>query len=296
MKTIRPTEESARDFYSYMAGAVVPRPIAFVSSMSKEGNVNLSPFSFFNVVSAHPPLLMFAPLNSMRDNSTKNTLDNVLEHDEVVIHIVNYALLEQMSLSSTPYPKGVNEFQKSGLKEVPSEMVSPPRVAEAPVAFECKVRQAIPLGDEGGAGHLVLCEVLLLHIHEEVLDEKGKIQSQKLDAIGRMGANDYCRASGDALFELIRPVKDLGIGVDQLPESIRKSPILTGSSLAKLAGVTALPTAADAEKYRKDANIQQILRQYEAETAQRTEAMHRLAQQLLEKGEVEKAWAALLSL
>lgn len=295
MKSIHPADVSARDFYSYMVGAVVPRPIAFVSSISKEGKVNLSPYSFFNAVSAKPPILIFAPVNSMRDNSTKNTLDNVLEHDEVVINIVNHTILEQMSLASTAYPKGVNEFAKSGLTEIPSQLVKPPRVAESPVAFECKVKQVIALGEEGGAGNLVICEVLLAHIHDEVLDEKGSIHPQKLDAIGRMGGNFYCRASGDAIFEVIRPVKAQGIGVDQLPEAIRKSKILTGSNLAKLAGVSSIPDLEHSQQYVSDPAIQQMLKQHEGNAEKLTEAMHRLAQQFLDKGQTEKAWAALLS-
>ncbi|MEK6479557.1 flavin reductase family protein [Catalinimonas sp. 4WD22] len=294
MKSIYPADVSARDFYSYMVGAVVPRPIAFVSSISADGKVNLSPFSFFNAVSAKPPILIFAPVNSMRDNSTKNTLDNVLEQDEVVINIVNYAILEQMSLASTAYPKDVNEFAKSGLTEVPSQLVKPPRVAEAPVAFECKVKQVIALGEEGGAGNLVICEVLLVHISEEILDEKGNIHPQKLDAVGRMGGNFYCRASGDAVFEVIRPVKAHGIGVDQLPEAIRKSSILTGSNLAKLASVSAIPDREHSQQYISDPATQQILKQHESNPEKLTEAMHRLAQQFLDKGEIEKAWGALI--
>lgn len=293
MKSIHPADVSARDFYSYMVGAVVPRPIAFVSSISADGKVNLSPYSFFNAVSAKPPILIFAPVNSMRDNSTKNTLDNVLEHDEVVINIVNHTILEQMSLASTAYPKGVNEFAKAGLTEVASQLVKPPRVAESPVAFECKVKQVIALGEEGGAGNLVICEVLLVHIHEEILDEKGNIHPQKLDAIGRMGGNFYCRASGDAVFEVIRPVKEHGIGVDQLPEAIRKSNILTGNSLAKLASVSAIPSRERSQQYISDPLIQQILKQHKGNTERLAEATHKLAQQFLEQGQTEKAWAAL---
>ncbi|MDF9800880.1 flavin reductase (DIM6/NTAB) family NADH-FMN oxidoreductase RutF [Catalinimonas alkaloidigena] len=294
MKSIRPADVSARDFYSYMVGAVVPRPIAFVSSISAEGRVNLSPYSFFNAVSAKPPILIFAPVNSMRDGSTKNTLDYVLEHDEVVINIVNHTMLEQMSLASTAYPKGVNEFAKSGLTEAASQLVKPPRVAESPVAFECKVKQVIPLGDEGGAGNLVICEVLLVHIHEEVLDEKGNIHPQKLNAIGRMGGSFYCRASGDAVFEVIRPIKEHGIGVDQLPEAIRKSSILTGSNLAKLATVAAIPDLDHVQRYAEDSEIQRTLKQYSTDSRQLTEAIHRLAQQYLDKGDTDKAWGALI--
>ncbi len=295
MKSIHPTDVSARDFYSHMVSAVVPRPIAFVSSVSGDGKVNLSPFSFFNAVSAKPPILIFAPVNSMRDGSTKNTLDNVLEHDEVVVNIINYTIVEQMSLASTAYPKGVNEFIKSGLTEISSELVKPPRVAEAPVAFECKVKQVIPLGEEGGAGNLVVCEVLLMHVNEDILDENGSIHPQKLDAVGRMGGNLYCRASGEAIFETLRPDRELGIGVDQLPEAIRKSDILTGSNLAKLANIKAVPNLEDLKIYQEDSQIQSLLAQHKEKPAGQTKAIHSLVQEFLEKGEIQKAWAVLLS-
>ncbi|MFP4094517.1 MAG: flavin reductase family protein [Cyclobacteriaceae bacterium] len=289
MKSIRPGDVSARDFYSYMVGAVVPRPIAFVSSMSRDGKVNLSPYSFFNAFSAKPPVLVFGPVNSMRDGSTKNTLDNVLEHEEVTVNIVNYNMVEQMSLASTAYPKGINEFGKSGLTEAPAELVKPPRVAEAPVSFECKVNQVIHLGQEGGAGNLVICEVLLIHIKDEVLDEKGSINPQKLDAVGRMGGSYYCRASGEAIFETLRPDREHGIGVDQLPEAIRKSSILTGGDLAKLANVPQLPSSADLTQYQNEPEIKTV------KASGNTEHQHKLAQQYIRSGATAKAWAVLLA-
>jgi flavin reductase (DIM6/NTAB) family NADH-FMN oxidoreductase RutF len=288
MKSIRPGDISARDFYSYMVGAVVPRPIAFVSSMSKDGKVNLSPYSFFNAFSAQPPVLVFGPVNSMRDGSTKNTLDNVLEHEEVTVNIVNYPMVEQMSLASTAYPKGINEFAKSGLTEATSELVKPPRVAEAPVSFECKVSQVIHLGKEGGAGNLVICEILLIHIKEEVLDEKGSIDPQKLDAVGRMGGSFYCRASGDAIFETLRPDREHGIGVDQLPEDIRSSSILTGGDLAKLANVPQLPSSLEFSQYQDEPEIKAL------KASGNVENQHKLAQKYIRSGKIDKAWAVLL--
>jgi flavin reductase (DIM6/NTAB) family NADH-FMN oxidoreductase RutF len=288
MKSIRPADVSARDFYSYLVGAVVPRPIAFVSSMSKDGKVNLSPYSFFNAFSAKPPVLVFGPVNSMRDGSTKNTLDNVLEHEEVTVNIVNYPMVEQMSLASTAYPKGINEFGKSGLTEVPSELVKPPRVAEAPVSFECKVSQVIYLGQEGGAGNLVICEVLLIHIQDKVLDDEGSIDPQKLDAVGRMGGSFYCRASGDAIFETLRPDPEHGIGVDQLPEAIRTSSILTGGDLAQLANVPRLPSPANLAQYQQEPEIKTI------KASGNIVHQHQLAQQYIRSGNIDKAWAILL--
>ncbi|MEQ9437810.1 MAG: flavin reductase family protein [Cyclobacteriaceae bacterium] len=295
MKVIRPDEVSARDFYGYMTDAVVPRPIAFVSSMSASGKVNLSPFSFFNAVSSQPPMMIFSPVNSMRDGSTKNTLDNVHEHPEVVINIVNYALVQQMSLTSTAYEKGVNEFVKSGLTEVPSEMVKPPRVGESPVAFECSVRQVLPLGKGGGAGNLVICEVLLVHVNEDVLGDNGRIDPNCLDAIGRMGGSLYCRAHGDAVFDMPRPGQHLGVGVDQLPEAIRMSTVLSGSDLAQLASVSCIPDKTITQQHADDATIQAALLRYEQDVERSPEIMHWAAKNLLTEGETEKAWAALLS-
>ena len=294
MKIIHPSKVSTQDFYRYMVSAVVPRPIAFVSSMSAEGKINLSPYSFFNAVSSKPPILIFSPVNSVRDGSTKNTLDNVLEHPEVVINIVNHALVKQMSLTSTAYKKGVNEFGKAGLTEVPSETVKPPRVAESPVAFECQVKQVVPLGEGSGAGNLVICEVLLVHVNEEILDEDGTIDPLRLDAVGRMGGSAYCRANGDAIFETLRPVREKGVGVDQLPEAIRTSTVLSGSDLAQLANVPKIPNGDLVQRYRNESTIQAALTRYEQDATHSPEIMHWAAKNYLSRDETEKAWAALL--
>ena len=288
---IDPREYSTSEFYGYLTSAVVPRPIAFASTMSREGKVNLSPYSFFNAFSSNPPILVFSPVNSTRDNTTKNTLDNVREHNEVVINIVNYAMVQQMSLASAAYPKGVNEFVKAGFTEVSSERVKPPRVAESPVAFECKVQQVIALGEAGGAGHLVICEVLLAHVREEVLDEEQKIDLQRLDAVGRMGGNLYCRASGDALFEVTRPGRETAIGIDQLPAYIRESAVLTGSDLAQLAGVPAVPDEALLRKYANNTQVKSVLAHPNS-----VKLAHQTAQDLIGRGEVEVAWAVLLTI
>ena len=294
MPIIDPQQFSTSEFYQYMIEAVVPRPIAFASTVDADGRVNLSPYSFFNAVSSNPPMLVFSPVNRTRDNTRKHTLDNVQAHPEVVINVVNYAVAEQMSLTSTEYERGVDEFVKAGLTPLPSERVRPPRVAECPAAFECRVQQVIPLGSEGGAGHLVVCEILLAHISEAVLDGEQRIDPHKLDAIGRMGGNLYCRASGKALFEIARPVREKGIGVDQLPQPIRESSVLTGRDLAQLANVAQVPDAAARQAYADDPRLSRTWRLYSLTPETLPRKMHELAQDFLRRGEVMKAWAALL--
>jgi len=245
MKTIDPKAVSTAALHGYMLGAVTPRPIAFASTIDSAGNVNLSPFSFFNVFSANPPIMIFSPARRGRDNTTKHTYENVLQVKEVVINIVNYDIVQQMSLSSTEYGKGVNEFEKAGLTPLASQTIKPPRVAESPVQFECRVNEVISLGTEGGAGNLVICEVLKMHINEAVLDADGKIDPVKLDAVSRMGGNWYSRAK-QGMFEVPKPLSRLGIGFDQLPEAIRTSKLLTGNDLAMLANVEVLPKGAKA--------------------------------------------------
>ena len=245
MKTIDPKALSTAALHGYMLGAVTPRPIAFASTIDVDGNVNLSPFSFFNVFSANPPIMIFSPARRGRDNTTKHTYENVLQVKEVVINIVNYDIVQQMSLSSTEYGKGINEFEKAGLTPLASQTIKPPRVAESPVQFECRVNEVISLGTEGGAGNLVICEVLKMHINEAVLDADGKIDPVKLDAVSRMGGNWYSRAK-QGMFEVPKPLSRLGIGFDQLPEAIRTSKLLTGNDLAMLANVEVLPKGAKA--------------------------------------------------
>lgn len=245
MKTIDPKAVSTAALHGYMLGAVTPRPIAFASTIDSAGNVNLSPFSFFNVFSANPPIMIFSPARRGRDNTTKHTYENVLQVKEVVINIVNYDIVQQMSLSSTEYGKGVNEFEKAGLTPLASQTIKPPRVAESPVQFECRVNEVISLGTQGGAGNLVICEVLKMHINEAVLDADGKIDPVKLDAVSRMGGNWYGRAK-QGMFEVPKPLSRLGIGFDQLPEAIRTSKLLTGNDLAMLANVEVLPKGAKA--------------------------------------------------
>lgn len=268
--------------HGYLLGAVAPRPIAFASTIDREGNVNLSPFSFFNCFGANPPILVFSPARRGRDNTTKHSYENVLEVPEVAINIVSYAMVQQASLASTEYPKGVNEFIKAGFTQVPSVMIKPPRVGESPVTFECKVLQVIKTGDQGAAGNLVICEVLLAHIKEEVLDPDGRINPFKLDAVARMGGDWYCRAQGDALFTVPKPLEKIGIGIDQLPEKIRNSKVLTGNDLGMLGNTEHIP---ETKPLSKD----------EQETITRgNEAVHRMAKQYLQSGKLNEAWNLLL--
>jgi flavin reductase (DIM6/NTAB) family NADH-FMN oxidoreductase RutF len=280
---INPKEVGVGKMHSYLLGAIAPRPIAFASTIDKEGNVNLSPFSFFNCFGANPPILIFSPARRGRDNTTKHSYENVLEVPEVVINIVDYAMVQQMSLASTEYPKGVNEFIKAGFTQVTSSLVKPPRVGESPAAFECKVLDVIKTGDQGAAGNLVICEVVLAHIKDEILDAEGKIDPTKLDAVARMGGDWYCRANGDALFKVPKPLDKIGIGIDQLPEEIRNSKILTGNDLGILANVERIP---ERENSLTSEDKQAI--------SSGRESVHKLVQQYLQQGRVSEAWRLLI--
>mgnify|MGYP005846392723 CR=1 FL=1 len=292
IKTVSPKEISIAEFHAYLLSAIAPRPIAFASTIDSAGNVNLSPFSFFNAFGANPPILIFSPARRVRDNTIKHTLENVRETGEVVINVVNYAMVEQTSLASTEYEKGVNEFVKAGFSQVPSTLIKPPRVGESPVAFECKVKQIIETGSEGGAGNLVICEVILAHIHENILDEKGKIDTRKIDLVGRMGAEWYCRANGEALFEIPKPLLTKGIGIDQLPEAIRDSPVLTGNNLGRLANVEKLPDQDLVKSYR---NSQLEMLKERSSPENWLSEKHKLAQKYLEQGKIQEAWLILLA-
>lgn len=292
MKTIDPAEIATRNLHGYLLGAIAPRPIAFASTIDQEGKVNLSPYSFFNVFGSNPPTLIFSPSRRVRDNSNKHTLENIREVPEVVINIVNYAIVQQMSLSSTEYEKGVNEFTKSGLTPAPSQQVRPPRVAESPASFECKVKQVIETGTEGGAGNLIICEIVMVHIDESILDESGVIDPFRLDAVGRMGGNWYCRAQGEALFEVAKPLRNKGIGVDQIPEPIRLSAFLTGNHLGKLGNVETLPTLNP--QTQNDPLVSPILQAYPEGLPERSKQLHLLAGRFLQEDRVAEAWQVLL--
>lgn len=294
MLSIDPKDIPVPKLHGYLLGAVGPRPIAFASTIDKNGNPNLAPFSFFNVFSANPPVLIFSPARSGRTNITKHTHDNVKEIAEVVVNIVSYEMVHQASLASAEYPKGINEFTKAGFTPVPSVKVKPFRVKESPVQLECKVNQVIELGPNGGAGNLVICEVVMMHINENVLDANGVIDQQKIDLVARMGGNWYCRAHGDALFEVAKPLTQIGIGVDSLPASVRHSKFLTGNHLGMLGNVEALPNETDVNEY-KLTELSHLFVSAGAGTAALEEQLHKQAATLLDKGDVTHAWMTLLA-
>ena len=293
MLTIEPGKISTGLLHSHLLGAVAPRPIAFASTMDKHGRPNLSPFSFFNVFGVNPPLAIFSPARRVKDNTIKHTLENVMETGEVVINIVNYAMVRQASLASTEYAKGINEFEKSGFTAIPSEKVKPFRVKESPVQLECKVNEIIHTGYEGGAGNLVICEIVLIHISEDVLDDKGKIDQHKIDVVGRLGGDWYVRANGNALFEVEKPLTTMGIGVDQLPESIRLSNVLTGNNLGQLGNVEQVPSGEESKTFIQSADWRALVDKYELNKLM--EQPHEVAKKLLEMGRVKEAWHWLIS-
>ncbi|MDX1446561.1 flavin reductase family protein [Lishizhenia sp.] len=294
MYSIEPKELEIPHLHHLLLGAVGPRPIAFASTVDAEGNPNLSPFSFFNVFSANPPIMVFSPARSGRTNTTKDTYDNVKEHPECVINIVNYDIVEQMSLSSSPYAKGVNEFTKSGLTPIASDIVKPFRVKESPVQFECKVNEVIELGDGGGAGNLVICEVVKIHIREDLLTENKRIDQTKIDLVARMGGNWYCRADKNSMFEITKPITTIGIGYDNLPADILNSEILSANDLAKLAGVTELPNETDVNEH-KLIELSDLFVSLEEDQAKLEQELHKLAKQQLQENNIEDAWKTLLS-
>lgn len=294
MVTYDPKELPIPKLHQYLLGAIGPRPIAFASTIDAEGNNNLSPFSFFNVFSASPPILIFSPARNGRTNTTKDTYNNVKEVAEVVINIVNYDILHQMSLSSSPYPPEVDEFVKAGFTPIPSETIRPMRVKESPVQFECKVNQVIELGDQGGAGNLVICEVTKIHISEDVLDENGMIDQKKINLVARMGGNWYCHANEASMFEITKPITTIGIGFDQLPADVRTSKVLNGNDLAQLAGVTELPNETDVNEY-KLLELSEIFLTLEDEPAKLEATLHERAKQLIAENDITAAWLTLLA-
>ncbi|KAA5827875.1 flavin reductase family protein [Algibacter amylolyticus] len=289
MPSIDPKSLSTSKLHGYLLSAIAPRPIAFASTMDAEGNPNLSPFSFFNVFSANPPILIFSPARRVKNNTTKHTLQNAEITKEVVINVVNYNMVHQMSLSSTEYPEGVNEFEKAGLTMLKSDLVKPFRVAEAPVQFECKVNEIVKLGSQGGAGNLIICEVVKLHIDDAVLDENGAIDQNKLDLIARAGGSYYSRAK-DGFFEIPKPIATLGIGVDALPEGVKNSTVLTGNDLGMLGNIEALPTQESITTF-----IEDVAERYPNIASVTAIEKHKLAKNYLSFGDVESAIKVLLS-
>jgi flavin reductase (DIM6/NTAB) family NADH-FMN oxidoreductase RutF len=294
MLSLDPKELPIPKLHQLLLGAIGPRPIAFASTIDENGNHNLSPFSFFNVFSANPPILIFSPARSGRTNETKDTYKNVKKVPEVVINIVTYDIVQQMSLSSSPYAPEVDEFVKAGFTSLESELVRPRRVAESPVQFECKVNQVIELGSEGGAGNLIICEVVKMHINENVLDINGLIDQHKINLVARMGGNWYCHANEASMFEVVKPLTTVGIGFDNLPSDILTSSILTKNDLGLLAGIEKLPNETDVNEY-KLVELNNYFVSLDNEPVQLELALHKHAQGLLTEGKLEEAWMTLLA-
>ena len=294
MLSLKTEDLSAVDLQNYLQYAIAPRPICFASTIDAEGNINLSPFSFFNMFSTKPPICVFSPSRRVRDNTTKHTLENVLQVKECVINIVNYDMVQQMSLASTEYAKGVNEFEKAGFTMLKSDLVRPPRVAEAPVQFECVVNEVISLGDKHGAGNLILAEIKLIHINEDILDGTGKIDQQKIDLVARLGGDWYCRVTNDNLFKVAKPLAKLGIGVDRLPQSVRLSKVLTGNDLGMLGNVEQLPSDEDIDLISANPEVKEVLDATIGDSTNRERELHELAKKFLNIGAVELALKVVL--
>lgn len=294
MRTIIPKEIPVPELHQYLVGSVAPRPIAFASTMSKEGVPNLAPYSFFNCFGSNPPTLIFSSNRRVTGNTTKDTLHNVEATGEVVINVVTHSFIRQMTLASISYPEEVSEFEKSGLTPIESLKVKPYRVKESPVQFECKVKQILPLGEEGGAGNLIICNVELLHINEAVFDEKGKIDPQKMDLMGRMGRAFYVRAHGPNIMKFYQPYNVLGVGFDQLPEKLRHSPVLTGNELAFIAALEMLPSPKECEEEMEDMIVKEIATRFANDPEGLTYNLHQYGRELIQENRVDKAARVLL--
>lgn len=284
MRIIDPNAIATKDMHQFLLGAVAPRPIAFASTINEDGTPNLAPYSFFNAFSSNPPIVVFSSNRRVANNTTKDTLHNIEQNKEVVINVVNYAIVRQMAVASVTYPEDVSEFEKAGLTGIPSDLVKPLRVKESPVQMECRVKEIITLGESGGAGHLIICDVLRMHIDEAVIDQdKNRINPHKIDLVGRMGRAYYARASGDAIFTVIQSVVDIPIGFDKLPESVRKSTVLTGNDLGRLAGQMHYPSIEEAQE-----RLAPEMAELKGEVA------HQKAQELIAQEQVEDALALLI--
>lgn len=287
LKEIKPAEAQ-----NYLQHAIAPRPVCFASTIDKEGKVNLSPFSFFNLFSSNPPIVIFSPARRVRDNTTKHTLQNVLEVPEVVINIADYDMVQQVSLASCEFPKEVNEFDKAGFTTEKATLVRPPMVKESKIKMECKVLEVKPLGSEGGAGNLVICEVLCMHIDESILGENNMIDQTKIHHIARLGGDWYCKVDGNNLFKVAKPNMQLGIGVDAIPADIRNSSILTGNNLGQLANVNEIPFV---DPTFNDDKLKNIIQYFSINPDEMDIELQRYAKELLDAGKVAEAWQVLLA-
>ena len=288
LQTLAPMQKQ-----QWLQHAIAPRPVCFASTIDKEGNVNLSPFSFFNLFSSNPPIVVFSPARRVRDNTTKHTLQNVLEVPEVVINIVDYDMVQQVSLSSCEFPKGVNEFVKAGFTQEAATLVQPPMVKESKVKMECKVVEVKPLGSEGGAGNLVICEVVRMHVDDSILNaEASMIDQRKLHHIARLGGDWYCKVDEQSLFHVAKPNTQLGIGIDALPETVRNSSVLTGNNLGQLANVHEYPTV---DATFDDERLTNIIQYFSINPDEMDKELHKYAKELLDAGKVNEAWQVLLA-
>ena len=294
MQSIDPKELPIPRLHQLLLGAIGPRPIAFASTIDANGQHNLAPFSFFNVFSANPPILVFSPARSGRTGQSKDTYNNAKAVPEVVINVVNYNMVHQMSLASSPYAPEVDEFVKAGFTALPSEKIKPLRVAQAPVQFECKVNEIIELGQEGGAGNLIICEVVQIHLDPNILNEQGLIDQHKIDLVARMGGDWYCRADQNSMFEIKKPITTCGIGYDALPSDIKNSTVLSANDLGQLAGIEALPNETDVNEY-KLIELAPLFLELEDDAKALEAALHQRAKELLSQNELEAAWLTLLS-
>jgi flavin reductase (DIM6/NTAB) family NADH-FMN oxidoreductase RutF len=292
-KTLILKNISTSEAQNFLQHAIAPRPICFASTIDLKGNVNLSPFSFFNMFSTHPPVVIFSPARRIRNNTTKHSLQNIMEVPEVAINIVVYDMIQQVSLSSCEYSKETDEFLKSGFTKEPSLLIKPPRVKESPVQMECKVLEVKPLGTEGGAGNLIIAEVLMMHINENILDKNGKIDQHKINHVARLGDNWYAKISADNLFEVEKPNTELGIGLDNLPESVKNSKLLTGNHLGQLANVHEIPFI---DPSFQDEKLKNIFLYYSLNPEEMEKELHLYAADLLNEGKVKEAWQVLLAL
>jgi len=295
MKTIIPNEIEIKDLHQFIVGAIAPRPIAFASTVNENGQTNLAPYSFFNAFSSNPPILVFSSNRKVKGNTTKDTLHNVQTNGEVVINVVNYDIVQQMAIASVSYPSDISEFDKSGLTPIASQFVKPARVKESPVQFECKVKEIITLGEHGGAGHLIICEVVCIHINENVIDERNRIDPNKLDLVGRLGRAYYVRASGNALFTVAQDQEIIALGFDKLPNHIKNSSVLTGNQIGLIAGLTKFPTEEEIADFgRNTPALAPILGLKTNSESNFYQQLHLLAQQFILKNELEAAFKTLL--
>ena len=290
MKIVDPEKTATKDFHQYLLGAVAPRPIAFASTVDENGNPNLAPYSFFNAFSSNPPVLVFSSNRRVADNTTKDTLHNIEKTKEVVINVVSHSIVRQMAVASISFPTEDSEFDKTGLTPLPSDLVKPFRVKESPVQMECKVSEIIPLGEHGGAGHLIICNVVRMHVDEKVLDDNSRIDPHKIDLMGRMGRAYYVRASGDAIQTIVQSVMDISIGYDSLPKSVQNSLVLTGNDIGQLAGMLKLPSDEEIEKFASKSVVEDLL-----EDDNSMELLHIAAKEALQRGRLEEAllWAVV---